>query len=113
MPHIEQLIVQNNRVLKAVALDGLQPTNVVVGPNGCVKSTLFDVFGFLSDALQTNVRKAIEPSGRLRELRSHGSTGPIAITVRYRESAFEVKKPGPVITYYSRMDHHAGQAGGS
>jgi predicted ATPase len=68
------------------------------------KSTLFDVFGFLSDALQTNVRKAVEPRGRLRELRSQDSTGPIGITVRYRESEFEVKKPGPVITYHVAVD---------
>jgi len=89
MPHIEQLVVQNYRVLKEITLDGLQPMSVVLGPNGCGKSTLIDVFGFLSDALQTNVRKAIEPRGRLRELRSRGSSGPIGITVRYRESAFE------------------------
>ncbi len=104
MPHIEQLVVQNYRVLKEVTLDDLQPMNVVLGPNGCGKSTLFDVFGFLSDALQTNVKKAIEPRGRLRELRSRGSTAPIGITVRYRESAFGVNKPGPVITYHVAID---------
>ncbi len=91
MPQIEQLVVQNYRVLKEITLDDLQPMSVVLGPNGCGKLTLFDVFGFLSHALQTNVKKAVEPRGRLRELRSRGSTGPICITVRYRESAFEVK----------------------
>ena len=81
MPHIEQLVVENYRVLKEIILDGLQPMSVVLGPNGCGKSTLIDVFGFLSDALQTNVKKAIEPRGKLSELRSRGSTGPIGITV--------------------------------
>ena len=100
MPHIEQLVVQNYRVLKEFTLDGLQPMSVVLGPYGCGKSTLFDVFGFLSDALQTNVKKAIEPRGRLRELHSRGSTGPIGITIRYRESTFGANKPGPVITYH-------------
>src|SRR5208337_1931229 len=95
MPHIEQLVVQNYRVLKEITLDDLQPMSVVLGPNGCGKSTLFYVFGFLSDALQTNVRKAIEPRGRLRELRSRGSTGPIGITIRSRESTFGVNSGGP------------------
>ena len=104
MPHIEQLVIQNYRVLKEITLDDLQPMTVVLGPKGCGKSTLFDDFGFLSDALQTKVRKAIESRGRLRELRSRGITGPIGITVRYRESAFEVKKPGPVITYHVAVD---------
>ncbi len=54
MPHIEQLVVQNYRVLKEITLDDLQPMSVVLGQNGCGKPTLFDVFGFLSDALQTN-----------------------------------------------------------
>jgi len=93
------------RVLKEVTLNGLQPISVVLGPNGCGQSTLFDVFGFPSDVLQTNVRKAIEPRGRLRELRSRGSTGPIGITVRYRESAFEVKKPGPDKGRKLRKEH--------
>jgi len=104
MPHIEQLVVQNYRVLKEVTLDELQPMRVVLGPNGSGKSTLFDVFGFLADALQTNVKKATEPRGRLCELRSRAGTGPIGITIRYRESTFGANKPGPVIAYHVAID---------
>jgi len=113
MPHIEQLVVQNFEVLKEITLDGLQLMSVVLEPNGRGKSTLFDVFGFPADALQTNVKKAIEPRGRLCELRSRASAGPIGITTRYRESTLAVNKPDLVITYHSRMDHPAGQSGGS
>ncbi len=96
MPHIEQLVVQNYRGLKDITLDNLQPMSVVLGPNGCGKSTLFDVFGFLSDALQSNVRKAIEPRGRLRELRSRGSDALIGITVRQRANHRSATLDGPL-----------------
>jgi len=56
MPHIEQLVVENYRVLKEITLDDLQPMSVVLGRNGCGIWTLFDFLGFLSYALQTNVK---------------------------------------------------------
>jgi predicted ATPase len=108
MPHIEELQVENYRVLRNVALSELQPLNVVLGPNGCGKSTLFDVFGFLAEALQTNVRKALEPRGRLRELQSRGARKPLALTLRYRESDFGAKK-SPLITYHLAIDEARGK----
>lgn len=106
MPYIKKLRVKNYRVLKDLELDDLQPLNVVLGPNGCGKSTLFDVFGFLSDSLQTNVRKALEPRGRFRELRSRGASGPIEFEIQYRESDFLINKRAlsPLITYVLSID---------
>ena len=100
MPHIEDITIKNYRTLRDVTFKDLQPLTVVLGPNGCGKSTVFDVFGFLVDCLQTNVRRALESRGRLVEVRSRESKGPISFTIRYRESDFGDRNPTPIITYH-------------
>ena len=86
MAHIEGITIKNYRVLQNVTFKGLQPLTVVLGPNGTGKSTFFDVFGFLADCLQTNVRKALSPRGGFAEVRSRNGEGPISFTIHYRES---------------------------
>jgi predicted ATPase len=109
MPHIEEITIRNYRVLQNVTFKDLQPLTVVLGPNGCGKSTFFDVFGFLADCLQTNVRKALEPRGRFAEVRTRESTGPISFTIRYRESDFGDRKRTPIITYHLAIDERDGR----
>ncbi len=106
MAYVERLTVQNYRALQQIVLDDLQPLNVVLGPNGCGKSTLFDVFGFLADCMSVGVRKALEPRGRLEQLRSRNSNGPVVIELKYRECAFDVpsRKKTPLITYRLEID---------
>ncbi len=106
MPYIQDLTVRNYRVLKNVTLKGMQPLNVVLGPNGCGKSTLFDVPGFLSECLTVGVRKALELRGTLSELKSRGSSGPVVIELKYRESAFGAPTGmrTPLITYHLAID---------
>jgi predicted ATPase len=108
MPHIEDITIRNYRTLRDVTFRDLQPLTVVLGPNGCGKSTFFDVFGFLADCLQTNVRRALEPRGRLVEVRSREAKGPISFTIRYRESDFG-EKPTPIITYHVAIDELNGR----
>ena len=70
---------------------------ILVGANGTGKSTLFSVFGFLRDAMTTNVRTALSKLGGSRgfeEVRSRNARGPIDIEIKYR-----VRRGSPLITY--------------
>lgn len=83
---IEGLELENYRLFRDAKLVDLPRMTVVVGANGSGKSTLFDVFSFLKDALTQNVAAAVSRRGGYRELVSRGETGPIAITVKFRET---------------------------
>ncbi len=83
---IEQIDIKNYRLFKDVTLSGLPQLVVVVGANGTGKSTLFDVFSFLKDALTQNVASAVAKRGGFRTLVSRGRTGPIEIAIKFRES---------------------------
>lgn len=83
---IEQIEIKNYRSFRHVVFDNLPPMVVVVGANGTGKSTLFDVFTFLQDALSQNAAAAVARRGGFRELVSRGERGPVGITVKFRES---------------------------
>src|SRR3546814_1536668 len=65
----------------------LTPMTAVIGKNGVGKSTLFDAFGFLSDALKTGVEEACDSRGRggFERLRTQGITSPIEFEIYYKE----------------------------
>lgn len=83
---IESIRLKNFRAFQDVHLKDLPGFAVFVGANGTGKSTLFSVFGFLRDAMTTNVTSAL---GRLggsrgfREVRSRGCNGPIEIELKF------------------------------
>ena len=83
---IEQILIRNYRALQDVKLTNLPRLAVVVGANGTGKSTLFDVFSFLKEALAGNVSSAVARRGGFRELVSRGHDGPVGITVKFRET---------------------------
>ena len=89
------LKVKNFRVLKDIELRDLTPLTVLLGQNGSGKSTIFDVFAFLSECLETNLHSAWDKRGGMREIRSRGSDGPVEIEIKYRETANT-----PLITYH-------------
>ena len=83
---IEQIEIKNYRVFRGVKLTKLPPMTVIIGANGTGKSTLFDVFSFLKDALAGNAASAVARRGGFWELVSRGEKGPIGITIKFRES---------------------------
>jgi len=62
---IETIRLKNFKSFKELTLKELPPLALFVGANGTGKSTLFDVFGFLSDAL-TNKKSPCYLSSRNR-----------------------------------------------
>jgi len=80
---------------------GLTPLTAVIGKNGVGKSTLFDAFGFLADALRNGVEEACDAQGRggFDRIRSQGQGGPIEFEIYYRES--QSSRP---ITYEVAID---------
>jgi len=87
--NIEYLRLKNFRAFQNVEMRDVPRFCVVVGANGTGKSTLFSVFGFLRDAMISNVTTALAKLGGSRgiaEVRSRNSEGPIEIELKFRES---------------------------
>jgi len=99
LARIEYLRVENYRALKHLELKDIKPLTVLLGANGSGKSTVFDVFNFLSECFQFGLRHAWDRRGRARELRTRGQSGPIVIELKYRETA-----DLPTITYHLAID---------
>ena len=83
---IEEISISNYRVFRDVKLTNLPNLCVLVGANGTGKSTLFDVFSFLKDALNLNVTKALAKRGGFNEVVSRDQKGPIKLEIKFREA---------------------------
>jgi len=83
--HIEAITIKNYRVFRDVTLRNIPKLCVLVGANGTGKSTLFDVFSFLKDALTMNVGKAVGKRGGYKEVASRGfADQPIELELKFR-----------------------------
>ena len=86
---IEYLRLKNFRAFQNVELNDIPRLAVIVGANGTGKSTLFQVFGFLRDAMRDNLHSALTRLGGSRgfkEVRSRDSDGDIEIEIKFRTS---------------------------
>ena len=97
MAKIEGLRIKNFRSLEDVTLgrlwnqrqaEPLTTITAVIGKHGVGKSTLFDAFGFLADALKSGVEEACDSRGRggFERIRTQGQKGPIEFELYYKES---------------------------
>ena len=91
---IESIKVQNYRAFQNVEVNNIPNMAVFLGMNGVGKTTFFDVFGFLHDALQSNIRAALAKRGGFSEVISRGQEGDIEFEIKFRPSNEE-----PIITY--------------
>jgi len=103
MARIEGIRIKNFRCLKDISLgrtsenldaEPLSPLTVVIGKNGVGKSTLFDAFGFLTDALKYGVEEACDKRGGFEKIRSQGQGKKVEFEISYGEQA------NNRITYY-------------
>ena len=105
---LESLRLKNFRAFRNAEIKNIPNYCVLVGANGVGKSTVFSVFEFLKDTMESNVNAAI---GRLggslgfREVRSRGSEGPIEIEIKFR-----IDDKSPLITYFIAINEENGRA---
>ncbi|SAK58829.1 AAA family ATPase [Caballeronia ptereochthonis] len=99
---IESIEIKNFRLFRDAKLTDIPRLCVLVGANGTGKSTLFDVFSFLKDALSMNVGKAVSKRGGFKELASRGHANePIEFTLQFR---LEITGRERLVTYLLKIE---------
>lgn len=91
---IESLKIHNYKVFKDVEVRDIPNLAVFLGKNGTGKTTFFDIFGFLHDCLNSNVRTALVKRGGYKEVISREQEGDIEFAIKFRPAEEE-----PLITY--------------
>ena len=104
---IESIRLKNFKAFRDAELTELPNFCVFVGANGTGKSTIFSVFGFLKDAITSNVNTALAKLGGSRgfsEVRSRNAAGPIEIELKFRE-----RSDMPLTTYFLQINEENGR----
>jgi len=113
---IESISLKNFKAFKDVEMKNIPPFCVIVGANGTGKSTIFTVFGFLRDAMESNVNTALSKLGGsrgIKEVRTRGvpENEPIEITIKYRtKKVVNSSNTQPLITYQLIINERNGKA---
>ena len=104
---IENIKISNFKAFKDIEIKNVPRMAVFVGANGTGKTTLFNVFSFLKDALTENIHVALTKLGGskgFQEVRSRGADGPIEIELKLRENA-----KSPLVTYSLTINEENGR----
>nr|WP_287108122.1 AAA family ATPase [Microcystis sp. M_OC_Ca_00000000_S217Cul] len=84
-------------MFKNIHIRDIPPFCVIIGANGTGKSTLFDIFGFLRDALKNNIRQALQIRGGYREIITRGQEQEdIEIELQFRMKILDTER---LVTY--------------
>ena len=95
---IESIRLRNFKCFNNIEMRNIPRFCVLVGANGTGKSTMFHLFGFLREALSSNIHMALIKMGGsrgFREVRSRGADGEIEIELKFR-----IHDGGPLVTYF-------------
>lgn len=103
---IKTIRLKNYKVFRDIKIEDISTLAVFIGANGVGKSTLFDVFDFLSDALQGSVRSALAKRGGFIELKSRESDGNIEIELQFR---LEISGRQRLVTYLLEIGEASGR----
>ena len=103
---IKKIKLTNYKAFKDLTLDNLPTLAIFIGANGTGKSTFFDVFAFLGEALQGNIRSALANRGGYKEVRSRDSEGPICIELQF---GLQIANRNRLVTYILKIGEEAGK----
>ncbi len=104
---IESIHLKNFKAFQDVEIKNIPKMCVFVGANGTGKTTIFNAFSFLKDALTDNVHVALTKLGGgkgFQEVRSRNATGSIEIELKFRQN-----DRSPLITYSLKINEEEGR----
>jgi predicted ATPase len=104
---LKSVTIRNYKTLQDIHLKDIPSFMVIVGANGTGKSTLFDVFGFLRDALTGNIRQALDARGRFPEVVTRGHENE-SISIEL-QVGMEITGFSRLVTYHLEIGSEEGR----
>lgn len=94
---IVALKIKNYRAFENLEVKDIPAFCVIIGANGTGKSSLFDIFGFLRDALKNNISQALQVRGGYKEVVTRGKEREdIEIELKFRMNILGIER---LVTY--------------